>query len=72
MLNPVFQFKRITFVIAELAPTNSTGLRDLVYFAPWPELCAIKRFSGYWLFHSIGIRQSIESENYQFFIYQTF
>ena len=32
------------FVIAKLAPTNSTGLRDLVYFAPWPELCANKRF----------------------------
>ena len=31
------------FVISGLIPTNSTGLLDLVYLAPLPELCSINR-----------------------------
>ena len=34
----------LLFVISGLMPTNSTGLRDLVYLAPFPELCSISRF----------------------------
>jgi hypothetical protein len=32
-------------VILELTPAISTGIRDLVYLAPFPELWAINRFS---------------------------
>jgi len=31
-------------VISVAAATNSTGNRDLVYFAPLPALCAVSRF----------------------------
>jgi hypothetical protein len=31
-------------VISELVPTNVTGLRDLVYLEPLPELCSASRF----------------------------
>ena len=48
------------FVIAELAPTNSTGLRDLVYFAPLPKLCAINRF-----FRSLVIPQYRDSSEHR-------
>jgi len=43
----------------------------LFFLCLFPEISAnnwvFKRFSDYWLFHSIGIRQSIESDKLPIF-----